>query len=438
MVLVLLVAIAPATDAAKPRTTPPAEPTIRDAFDALVDLRAYRFRVDSRLPGGGVETTTTGTVLRRPVWRYAVETTRGGEVFWRQFGTSRGTLTSMHGSAFRRSDLPFDRRLPRVPVELITDVDLVSDIDLGGTPLSAGVPGPDEERDGRRVRRLTFAWPALTLQETSGFVGTGDLWLDASGGHVVESRIVGDIYRGHPDDPSPVDEHVVVTDIGSRDLRVRLPDLGPVEPATLPPGDAGADALIHSALDRLSGLTSYRIVSSPPMASIFPDVYADLRITVVNRPVPVALVEGGFRSQLALRLLVTEGSWWTAMGDGGWKEREGGFFWNVDPSPWCTGSPPCSFTTVTDIWSELRAIAPTFRIASEDELVDGVSATHLRSDVGRVDSTHGWIPGTWDVWIAREDGHLLRQSFDGQAIASSVTITGVDDPANALAIPADP
>jgi hypothetical protein len=93
---------------------------------------------------------------------------------------------------------------------------------------------------------------------------------------------------------------------------------------------------------------------------------------------------------------------------------------------------------VTDIWSELRAIAPTFRIASEDELVDGVSATHLRSDVGRVDSTHGWIPGTWDVWIAREDGHLLRQSFDGQAIASSVTITGVDDPANALAIPADP
>jgi hypothetical protein len=427
MVLVLVVAIAPATDAARPRTTPPpSEPTIRDAFDALVDLRAYRFRVDSRLPGGGAETTTTGTVLRRPVWRYAIETTRGGEVFMLRVGTSRGSWESGHGSAFRRTKARFDKRHPRI------SLDLVIDLFTGGMPLSMGVPGPVEVRDGRQVRSLTFTWPPLEEGRSSGFVGMGELWLDATDGYLVESHLVGDLYYGTADgrsgEPSPVDEHLVITDIGSQDLVVDLPDEGPVKPASFPPGDPDAEARITGAIDRLEELTSYRITSSPALAFIF----SDQRITVVNRPVPVALVETGMLDQVTLRLLVTEDSWWTASDDADWSERNGAFFWDT-----CEGRPPCSFASVTEMWSGLLEIAPTFRMVVQDELVDGIPAIHLRSDVGMVDSIDGWIPGTWDVWIARDGGHLLRQSFDGQAIASSVTITGVDDPANSLTIPGD-
>lgn len=427
MALTLLVVLAPTTDAAKPLITPPpSEPTIASAFDALVKLRAYRFRVDSQLPGGGAETMTTGTVLRQPVWRYATETTRDGEVFLRQVTTSRGSWESRHGSAFRRTTKHFDKRHPRVPS------DLVLDYFAGGMPLSAGVAGPVEERDGRQVRSLTFTWPPLEAGQTTGFVGTGEIWLEATDGYLVESHLVGDLFSGAPggesEQPSPVDEHLVITDIGSPDLVVDLPDLAPVKPASFPPGDPDAEARITRAVERLAELTSYRLTSSPELEFIF----SDQRITVVNRPIPVALVETGMLDQVTLRLLVTENSWWTATDDGSWTERDGGFFWDT-----CMDRPPCSFGSVTDMWSDLLAIASTFRTVAQDELVDGIATTHLRSDVGMVDAIDGWIPGTWDIWIAADDGRLVRQSFDGQAIASSVTITGVDDLANALAIPAD-
>jgi hypothetical protein len=275
-----------------------------------------------------------------------------------------------------------------------------------------------------------FTWPDLGPGPRSGFVGTAEVWLDVADGYLVESHLSGDVVLETYDGPPrrvPIEEHIRISAIDAPDLSVELPDLAPVKPDAFAAGDPGTAPLVLGARDRLDDLVSYRAIVPSPLPFLLSDTY----LTVVNEPVPVVLVEEGPVGSALDRTLVTEHSWWTEDDEGAWLREQDAFYWDTCDDGYC------SFSTVTDIGSDLADIASTFRVVVDSEIVNGIPSTHLRSDAGTEDLRAGWIPGTWDLWVAVEGGFLVRETFDGQAVGWTLDVSGVDDPANSLTIPGD-
>lgn len=98
---------------------------------------------------------------------------------------------------------------------------------------------------------------------------------------------------------------------------------------------------------------------------------------------------------------------------------------------------PCTFATLTNLQGSMAGIETTFVEVGSGDVVNGVATVHLRSQSGMVMPTYGPIPGTTDLWIARDGGYLVRETFDGQRIATTVDITNVNDPANVVQRPAE-
>ena len=77
----------------------------------------------------------------------------------------------------------------------------------------------------------------------------------------------------------------------------------------------------------------------------------------------------------------------------------------------------------------------TFTLVEDGALVNGVPTTHLRSTAGAESEETGWVPGSVDLWIATDGGHLVRLATDGQAVESVTDIGGINAPANVIPEP---
>ena len=144
--------------------------------------------------------------------------------------------------------------------------------------------------------------------------------------------------------------------------------------------------------------------------------------TVINRPVKAVLEEtAGISGFPSLSILVIGTDAWSRTGSDAWMKA------TTDHYPTCgeTGQDSSSmkrstFEAMTDVFASDRAVALTFVRIGDGEVVDGVAATHLRSDAGFPVPAYGTIPATTDLWIATAGGYPIRETIDGQGITATM------------------
>ncbi|MFN8622192.1 MAG: hypothetical protein U0869_15785 [Chloroflexota bacterium] len=423
---------APGAAGASPSSAPVSDAAaiIQRALDGLGEVGSYRYDVRTtvdRTPPRVVE--DSGTVIHGTPFREVSRTGPPGETaaasivvgpsWWLQwYGGQWQAVPESDGAAPTAEDpSSLGRALPPLPVQSPT-------MTLVGPETRAGVPVIHYRGE------TTDPTPSPTEDYAhDGNFGTAfDLWVDAATGRLVAAELVTrerDYIATKPPLVSyAVHESVAITGVDDPANVVEPPSTDPVEPPRIAGADPVLAPVVLHAFAALADLDSWRATIQD---STF-DAGLSKTLTVVNRPVPSA--------DWAMLVAGEPFSGGRIVGDDVWSLGSGGQVWEPaqdGEGPHCDGG-PCTFASATAIDGGIAAIADTFAPIDDDPLA-GVPARHLRSTSGIDLPAIGRIPGTTDLWIATDGGHLLQRVFDGAGISSSVTITGIDDPANVIAPP---
>lgn len=441
-ILALLAMTAPGVVAhpASAQSSPPLEAIIADALDRLDDLQSYR--VTSRSTSSSTPGRTFGveaTVVGGPARAWQTTSLSDGEPINVMVVIGTDGWSSYAGSAFI-SIAEMGGVVPsggRIPVSAFSTVERFADrqpaMSVVGPEIIDGVaalhyrgvvPGPQ---------------PSATSDPSAGHAmsGTIDLWVDAERGHLLKAitDVADRLFVGTDDDPA-IDRHEEVAVVGVDDPAnvVEPPDLTVVSPSS-PPGDPAMAAVVSAAIAALDDLISYRLVLD------FDSVGFSGR--------QESVVLNGEPPSSSTRLLVdgTELVTDVVIGDRAWSRngRDGAWVTSPDPAdgPFCNGTPCGSdMTSGRAVLDVVDAIGGSITVVGE-ETVDGILATHLRSQQPIIVPPYGPTPTASDLWIAQDGGHLLRWTTDGVGTRTDLRVEGVDDPANSVpepspAAPAEP
>ena len=297
-----------------------------------------------------------------------------------------------------------------------------------------------ELRNGLPVRHLrSLATGEVTADEFGdpmgdGFEGVVEAWIAVDGGYLAGVRAVGS-YSGFAfdDEPSPEAEpyRLELTIEGANDKANRVDEPVAPDPTVLPSADPGILALLDGIDDGLAALDTFVAALSSGEAG----TDMTITITVVNRPVASMLMEtGSIAGMDGFSTLVIGDRSWSREGDGPWSADDAGGGMGGLCEDGANGV-SCAVGGIVGL-DQLAATAGTFVIVDPAEVVDGVQTTHLRSTSG-MPSVGISIPGTTDLWVANEGGHLVRYAFAGQGITMTLDVTRINDPTIVLAPPAD-
>jgi hypothetical protein len=421
--LVLIVAAATPVAAQEPD---PAEGAriVRSALDALEPLPSYRFEVTrSSSITPGVETVIRTVRVNEPAFALHTQMLMDDEVGADlQVVGEEGTISWFGGP--HRSMETLGRTAPdsdsgeaNVETDLLARLaeegallELVGPTTLDGVPVlhHAGTTLPDPPRPGSEsASRWTMD-------------GTIELWVHADDGYLVASEVdvirVGGFF-GTGTRPSRLVERVRVSGVGDPANIVTLPAV--TEPPPLATGDPSLAPMIRWAYrGALRDLRSWRsTMRALQLGMLFEQ---ELVVVPAGGRVRSQTVSNG---DLFLDYVIRGKRMWVRDGEEGpWAQRPRA------KRPSCDGE-PCTFQNTVRLRPPMGPIIETFTTVG-DEAIDGIPAVHLRSVAGMQLPQIGWIPGTWDLWIATDGGHLIRETFDGSAMATEQRITHVNDPSN--------
>jgi len=444
--------VAPVTAGAQ--SAAPGSPTPVDAavvigraLDGLRSLDAWSFedRATSTV-WSGLETVTTGTVVNGTPWRHAMDIATQGETGWRRVVIGKDGWQNLYDGTFHPmkklgipvpgpADLwPFEPLLQRLPVggQVLTDL---------GPELLDGVQ--TEHNQGQTpdwVAEAAAASPSPLVSPAPGpsaapidpaeFRAAVDLWVDAGDGHLIASDVDSVAAFTMPG-TSVVEEYVLreqtrIGDVADGGGTVTKPSLDVVGYGVTDGADPSLAPMVLAAITNLATLDSYRAT-----VDFLGNSYSGVsELTVDNGKPAAAQLWSTYRGALVTGVLaIGKKRWASAVDAPRWRPVKKG---ETPPCP-----APCTVASLTALTSTIGAVseAATYALISDDEDLDGTPTIHLRSTAGREMDSFGIFPGTADLWIAKDGGYLLKDVFDGTAQRRTITISGVNDPANALAAP---
>lgn len=401
----------------------------QDAIDQLIELASYRLEQTTTIEGSPVASTDlTVTRIQGDEPAMHVETAYDGEVGQEVVVIGdKGWFSSLGGPMrdMAKEGMPIPDPLQPTDAELRM---LQVAIEEGFSLAKVGV----EDIDGEAATHYRGSTLAPLASPVDGYYrrtlqGTIDLWVATNGGYLVQSVVdVLDNQRGLTPGPDTfrVTESAHIAAVGDPSNTVTKPPKATPVPEPSGVADPAAAQLITDALARLAALDSWHgtfEVQSQGVGQV-------LEMTAVNGPPQAANVRLNEDGELFLEYrIIGDQTWWRTDAADPWALA------TVDDGPTCPDD-PCTFADAVATVTGFVTDAGSYRNVG-DETLDGVAAHHLRSEAGTTLGDLGRVPAVIDVWVAADDGRLLRQTIDGQALAATLTIDHVDDPANALAEP---
>lgn len=401
----LVTLIPPAAGSAQDR-----DRVIEAAIAALQARSSYQVELELRAPYIGDDTVITRrTVDNDPVFAYRTSRSSMARRPWSRSSHPDGEWTSMFGGPWievergpsAQTDARSGPAIQRLQI-LVNEGLVLSEV------------GP-ELLDGRSVIRYTGELPA-----ESGTTGTVDVWLDAAGGWLVKSVADLRLPEGTQELTTvptlPAYEVTRVSRVDDPTIVIAAPDID-ATPVPIPPGDPALAAVVARAFDGLSELPSYVATVDDRTTG-----YASMVETVVaNGERRAALVTYRIGDTVMMQAMATDGL--TQVRNG-----LGGTWGPADPETFSCDAGSCDIEALTTFDRGIQGRSETFVIVSGTETLDGVPVLHLRSEAGQSISSGDEPPGTTDLWIARDGGHVLRMDFDGQGIRYSLVISRIGDP----------
>ncbi len=449
LALAALVAVVGACDVLPPDASPstsaaasgPAGLTTADisaALDALDELTSYRFAQSVADPQAGPLAQARGVVVNGAEPRVQVDYSAGGAFAGSQVTIGNRTWLSVAGGTWQEQD----------DAGSVAGGEWINPVARAFDPWALALDDVRdlgiEDHDGVPAHHLqATAMADDSVDEDgyptgSGFTGEADVWVAVDGGWLVAARAVGtqawpstgDADPAPP--PSPTAYRIDLAVEGVDDPTNVVDEPGTAVPATPPPGDPEAAALVKRLPAALRALDSYEYT----ITSSTGGMELTETLTVVNRPDRAAmLVQHAIAGLDASAVLVTGDGAWSRTGDGSWARSR-----PSAPVVCGRGADPvgeaaaCTFDRLTDVAASIRAQRDTYSIVATDETIDGIAVTHLRSEAGIRQAGLG-IPGTRDVWLANDGGYLVRDVFTGFGLSSEAMIDRVDDPALVIDTP---
>ena len=435
-IVLLLAALAAPTSGASPGPGPSGASngdTIKESIDALRQLDSYQYWWQQRQGADRARVSTVeGTVVTAPEWRMRTDQLVDGEVSVSIVTVGDGAWLSYAGSGYLEAGDAAQLPGFQLPYEQV----IREMVDTGSPVQDLGI----ETIDGAPARHLRTVVdapdPSLLPSNVGDFDaidGVLDVWIAEDGGHLVRSTFEG--ARVTPASGSDqvrrmlLSETLDVSHVDDPANVIETPSTGLYSPPPVASPDATVVALVEGAYGGLARLGSFRAhidTGSNGLAVTYD-------ITVQNEPVEAAQMTLGVGTDFAIRVLLVDGQAWIRDApDAPWQA--------TDPAnaPGCSNedgvSEPCTFEGIAAIVSTSKVPVGSF-VRLEDEVSDGVTLLHLRSDAGQTVPRFGWIPGTTDIWTDPDTGLLLRETFDGEGYSSTMIISDVDAPTNRVEVP---
>ncbi|MFN8620662.1 MAG: hypothetical protein U0869_07975 [Chloroflexota bacterium] len=411
--------------AGSPAPDPSADPrALIQALNGLDALDSYRLTQTTRSRATGGEPYVQVTqVQNAPDFRLRLQDIDEGEVGFDEIVVGDEGWRQQFGGAWR----PLTGQVPDASWPIHPRV--LENLQDAGIELSfVG----DATVDGREVRQYRGGLPhppplPTDPEQVAGPLigGTLDLWVDAADGYLVRAAAdVVDLEQSFPfgSDPGRSQITIDVTGVNDPAARIDSPDLTQTVQSS-PTGDPALAETVRRASARLAELHAYRATTeSHAMGQA-----TTSEMLVVTDPEPrvhATFTVGG--AEVFELVLAGESAWQRGPGDDRWTPGASGF---------SCGTEPCSARSLGVFGGDiLDPIAETFTLIGTDE-VDGTPATHLRSTAGQSMSPGETAPGATDLWVAKDDGRLLRLDFDGQGIRMHLAITDVNDPSIVIDLP---
>jgi hypothetical protein len=388
------------------------DPVMQRAIAALGERSSYQVDVEMRTPYFGDEPVTLRRLqVNEPEPAHRDLVIVEGEVAVDTIATPDGQLMSTVGTPWLELDSgPGAREVKRTGAALRR----LTSLSAQGLVLSEVGP---EEIDARSVIRYTG-----TMPPGSGSVGSVDVWVDAAGGWLVKAvtdlRLPDGAEEPWAIPTLPVHEVTIVSRVDDPTIVISTSDVD-ASPTPIAPGDPALAPAVTRAFDSLRHLPSYVATLEDRTMG-----YASTAKTVVlNGARTTVLATYALGDAVTMQVMALPGSTRSRQGtDGAWAP--------ADPDEVSCDGGPCDARTLTAFDRPLRDRFETFTLVADREMLDGVAVLHLRSEAGQHLSSGDDAPGTTDLWIAKDGGHLLRMDFDGQGVRSSLVISHIGDPAN--------
>jgi hypothetical protein len=424
---------------------PPTTQSVQDAIDRLDTLRSWRYTI-SQEGQDGAQGTSRGIVINDTPHRTRTDELSGTAVTLSTIEIGSQSWMSLDGEHWEVDPLDDSGGLPIDPGG--TEGDWSNPLDgslwvLTESPAAVVADLGLEPHGGVATRHLRVTVTGgrdAPVSDSTGmaFAGSAELWIAADRGYLVAARATGTTtLDGFDDNGNPTGSpdvapfRIEIAVDGADDPANAVDEPVVPDPTPLPSGDPAVVGLVGGIRRAQQALDRYVIT----VKTASDETDAVVTSTVVNRPVPAVLVETSG----------PDGSGFLVIGPDAWSRDESGAWMVTARSevPVCDSGD--GTTTPTDagdcsgllasLMEPAEELAVTFERAGE-ETVDGIRTIHLHSDAG-MGSGGMSLPGTTDIWVARDGGWLVRFVFRGSGVSYDVTTSRVNDPSIRLAPPPD-
>jgi hypothetical protein len=395
---------------------------IRNAVDGLASLDVFVYR-SSEIVEEESPVESIMVVRRVPVPSVRLQIASEGEVAYETIAIDREAWTRSLGGPWTAFDDETDTGMQLATGIWPMEPRLLLDLYRAGIEMRS--VGTDEV-DGRRTLHFRGELPDDPAADLSG---TLDLWVDAERGFLVraEADVVDRdsqaMMRGL--DSVRVREVIEVGSVDDPDVRIDPPDLSAGASPTAE-GDPALAPVVDAAFARLADLVSYRATVVARVAGPETEVHFEVRTSPELRVRQTVVAPDG---RPIIQLL--------AIGEQIWSRGSDDERWSTwDASVACAPG-PCVAAALIDFAAPIAGQSGTFRMIAEDETIDGRPVRHLRSEAGFDAGGAQLVPGTVDLWVDRDGGHLVRLALDGQGIEQTITIHDLDDPTIVIETPTE-